>query len=326
MAGTAQNRESAGAGPGWSLVPAPGSDSGRRPGLDQTLRVRSLYERATQAQWTAGTDIDWSIEVPFGATLPDEFGFETAAFDSSPLSRRGRPMWDTFRWEWQAWMVSQFLHGERAALVVAARLIEAVPDENARLCAAAQAGDEARHVEVFSRYLDEHVSCGYPISPALGSLLADLLNRQAWDLTALGMQIIVEALAMAAFRMADQTFHDDLIKTITRLVARDEARHVSFGVLSLEGIYREMTAAERAEREDLVLEAAHLTRRRFLLEDLWERLEVPRADGVAFAAANPTMTTYRRTIFAKVVTALRGVGLMTPTVRAGLADLGLIAG
>jgi hypothetical protein len=290
----------------------------------QAPRLRALYEKAKQAQWNASSDIDWSVEVPFGAPLPDDSGYAMASFAASPLAHCGRPMWDTFRWELQSWMVSQFLHGEQGALVVAARLVETVPTIDSKFCAASQAADEARHVEVFSRYLREYVPAMYPVAPSLGDLITDIIDDARWDITALGMQIMVEALAMAAFRLADSTFHDDLIKQITRLVARDEARHVTFGVLSLKGIYREMTSAELADREEMVLEAAYLTRQRFLLEDVWSRLDVPRADGMAFARTDPMMVRYRRTVFAKVITVLRDIGLLTDRVRDGLRRLDLM--
>jgi hypothetical protein len=291
----------------------------------QAPQVLSLYERAKLSQWNAATDIDWTAEVPFGSPLPDDSGRTLIQFASSPLGRRGRAAWDAFRWELQAWMVSQFLHGEQGALVVAARMIEAVPDIESKHCAAIQAVDEARHVEAFSRYLREKVPAMYPVSPALGLLLRDILSDARWDITALGMQILIEALAMAAFRLASSTFHDDLIKEITRLVARDEARHVSFGVLALGGIYKDMSKAELADREEMVLEAAYLTRRRFLLEEVWERLDVPRVEGTEFAASNAVMISYRQAIFTKVVSSLRSIGLLTDRVRDGLLDLGLIS-
>lgn len=283
-----------------------------------------MYERAKGAQWNATTDVDWSIEVDFGAPLPDDSGYAMASFADSPLARGGRPMWDRFRWETQSWMVSQFLHGERAALTVAARLVEVMPDEVSRLCAAGQAIDEARHVEVFARYLDEKQPSAYLPSSSLSELLDDVLGDSRWDVTALGMQIVVEALAMAAFRMADRTFHDPLIRDISRRVARDEARHVSFGVISLEELYRELTAAELADRETLVLEAASLTRRRFLLEDVWERLDVPASAGAEYAAQDELMIRYRQAVFSKVVLALKGVGLLTDRVRSGLLALDLV--
>ncbi|QWF84790.1 hypothetical protein HUW46_08242 [Amycolatopsis sp. CA-230715] len=286
-------------------------------------RVRNLYDRARHAQWSVD-DIDWSIEVPFGAPLADDSAFAMSAFRESPMARRGRPMWDAFRWELQSWMVSQFLHGEQAALVVAGRLVETVPDLDSKMYAASQAVDEARHVDAFSRYLSEKVEHPYEVSEPLHQLLRDILSDARWDVTALGMQIMVEALAMAAFRLAERTFHDDLIKDITRLVARDEARHVAFGVLSLGGVYGELTTAERVEREELVLQAASLIRRRFLLDDVWQRLDVDRHEGTEFARRHQLMIAYRQAIFSRVGLALRQIGLMTERVREGLEGLGLL--
>nr|BFE59179.1 ferritin-like domain-containing protein [Dactylosporangium thailandense] len=287
-------------------------------------RLRSLYERAKHGQWNATTDLDWSTPVEFGGRLPEDSGFAMESFRSSPLARRGPGAWDAFRWELQSWMVSQFLHGEQGALVVAGRLVQVLPDLDSKFYAASQVVDEARHVEAFSRYLREKVPHPYAIAGSLRQLLSDVLSDNRWDVTALGMQIMVEALAMAAFRLANSTFHDDLIREITRLVARDEARHVSFGVLSLEGLYSELTTAERGDREELVLESAALIRRRFLLEDIWERLDVDRAEGMAYAAADPLMVAYRQAIFTKVVSALGKIGLLTTRVRDGLAALDLI--
>ncbi|MBM0236036.1 ferritin-like domain-containing protein [Micromonospora sp. ATA32] len=286
-------------------------------------RTGALYQRAKQMQWHVD-DVDWRLPVRFGAPLPDDSAFAMTAFAASPLARRGRPAWDAFRWELQAWMVSQFLHGEQAAMVVASRLVEVMPDLESKFYATTQAVDEARHVEVFSRYLRCNIAYPYPVSEPLLLMLTDILADSRWDVVALGMQIMVEALAMAAFRLAGSTFHDDLIKQITTLVARDEARHVSFGVMSLSGLYDRMTAAERAEREDLVLESAALIRRRFLLSDIWDRLEVPLREGSDFAARNELMVAYRQAIFSRVGHALGQIGLMTPRVRAGLASLDLI--
>ena len=287
-------------------------------------RILSLYEQGKAAQWNATTDVDWSAPVDFGAPLPDDSSYAIAAFDSSPLARLGRPAWDSFRWEFQSWMVSQFLHGEQGALVGTARLAELMPDVEAKYFAASQVGDEARHVEAFSRYLREHVATPYPISAPLTALLSDALTDRRWDVVALGLQIMVEALAMAAFRLANATFHDPLIKQITTLVGRDEARHVAFGVLALSDLYRELSDGERAERAEFVLEAAALMRRRFLLEDVWDRIGVDHDEGTAFAAENPMMIAYRQAIFAKVVSSLARIGLMTEQVRDGFGKLDLL--
>lgn len=286
-------------------------------------RIRALSEQAAGSRWTV-EDLDWSVHVPYGEPLPEDSWLGRASFVASPLYRRGPHMWDAFRWEFQSWMVSQFLHGEQGALVVAARLVELLPGVAAKLAAAGQVADEARHVQAFARYLGEKAPDTYPITPTLRSLLGDVLADSRWDVLALGMQIMVEALAMAAFRFAGSTFHDPLIRQITRFVARDEARHVSFGMLSLRAVYPQLTSAELAEREELVLESAALMRRRFLLEDVWERLDVDRDEGVTYAERDELMVRYRTAIFAKVVSALRAVGLLTPRVRAGFDQLGLL--
>lgn len=290
---------------------------------DGSSRLHALYDKAKRSQWDVASDVDWTLDVPFGEPLATS-AESLLSFHRSPLADRGCRANDRFRWELQSWMVAQFLHGEQAALVVAGRLVETLPDIDAKLCAASQAVDEARHVEAFSRYAREKLPDLYPVSPSLAALMRDVLADSRWDITTLGMQILVEALAMAAFRLANWTLHDDLIKRITSLVAGDEARHVSFGVLSLSDLYRELPAAELAEREDLVLEAAFLTRRRFLLAEVWERLDVPAETGAAFAVTEPTMIRYRQMLFAKIVGVLRNIGLLTDRVRGGLAELDLL--
>jgi hypothetical protein len=287
-------------------------------------RMRALYEFAKQAQWNATTDIDWSLDVPFGEPLQDYSSYVIASFENSPLMAHGRPMWDRFRWEFQAWMVSQFMHGEQGALLASARLVESLPDVESKYYASSQVVDEARHVEVFARYLRERVPSPYGISAPLLSLLADVLNASQWDMTALGMQVMIEPLAMASFRLAENTFHDDLIKQIAAHVARDEARHVSFGIQLLNGICPHMTGAELSMREEFILEAAHLLSQRFLLEDIWDRLGIDRREGMTFAATSPMMVGYRQTIFAKIVASLVRIGLMTDRVHDGFARMNLL--
>jgi hypothetical protein len=286
-------------------------------------QASSLYESAKRSQWNASTDIDWSLPVLYGSPLADDSVFAMSAFNKSPLARCGRPMWDAFRWELQSWMVGQFLHGEEGALIAAGRLIETLENIDAKLCAATQAVDEARHIETFSRYIRENVPDPYERSSALSSLLRSILSDSRWDVVSLGMQIVIEAVAMGAFRLADHTFHDGLIRQICRLVARDEARHVSLGILSLEKLYGELTRHELADREELVLESASLIRHRFLLDDIWDRLGVDRAAGVEFAATNELMIQYRRAIFARVMRSLAKIGLMTGHVVEGMERLQL---
>ena len=287
-------------------------------------RLRDLYHRNEDATWSSD-DVDWSIEVPYGEPLPgaDARFLELTAVDS-PLHHLGPAAVDVFRWEFQNWMVSQFLHGEQGALVAAARLVEVVPGIAAKSFAASQTADEARHVEVFSRYATDKLPHHYQISASLESWLADTLRDGRWDITQLGMHIIIEALAMASFRLGQTSFHDPLIRDLCARVARDEARHVAFGILSLEPAYDQMSSSELRDREEFVLAAANLMAERFLLTEIWERLDVDPVAGRAYARTSPMMSDFRRAVFAKVVTALRDVGLFTPRIRDELDRLRLL--
>ena len=151
---------------------------------------------------------------------------------------------------------SQFLHGEQGALLCTARIVETVPWIDAKYYAATQVMDEARHVEVFARYLDEKLSSQYPINANLKSLLDDILADSRWDITYLGMQIMVEGLALAAFGLMHHITDEPLLKQLLRYVMSDEARHVAFGVLSLQEYYKELSATELRERQEFAFDAA----------------------------------------------------------------------
>ena len=282
---------------------------------DRSSRVWKLYEKNKVSQWNATYDIDWSHEVEFGAELSEENGGRLASFvvgDGSPVPRE---LLTQFRWEYQAWMCSQFLHGEQGALVTTARLVETVPDMDAKTYAASQVADEARHVEAFSRYMDEKLGHVYPINPGLQTLLYDLLSESRWDIVYLGMQVVVEGLAITGLRLASSGFGDPVIRQITKMVAADEARHIAFGVTALNGMYNEVTTAELREREDFLLEAIQLMSRRFLLREVWERMELDPEKGVHFARHNPMMSTYRQMLFQQVIHVLRQLGMLSERVK-----------
>jgi hypothetical protein len=286
----------------------------RRPALTK------LYEKGKRSMWIVDEDIDFTKPVDFGSPLPLRGGERT----NGPMSRRSEADQNLFRWEVQAWMVSQFLHGEQGALVASARLIETLPDIDAKFYAAEQAFDEARHVEAYSKYLNNKLGRTYPIATSLASLLTDVMTEKNWDITYLGMQIMIEGLALASFGLASVMFHDDVIKQITDYVKRDEARHVSFGIIALSGVFSEMTNRERSEREDFVIEASQLMRDRFLMDEVWERFEIPAAEGREFALTNPNMTLFRAMLFSKIVPNLNKLGLLTPRVRTHFEKLDIL--
>ena len=284
----------------------------------------NLYEKSKRLQWNATTDIDWSIAVDRERLPPTVDPDMMNALLKPPRLLSYEDM-VRFRAHRNAWMLSKFMHGEQGALLATARIVETVPWHEAKLYAAAQVADEARHVEVYRRYLTEKLELSYPVNHHLQVLLDEIIRDSRWDMTYLGMQIMVEGLALAAFALMHFTEAEEpLIQQITSYVMRDEARHVAFGVLSLEELYRDMTDGERREREEFVIEAAVLMRDRLLMEEVWEPLGLPKKEWVEWSLTTPFLRGFRQMLFSKIVPNLKRLGLLTPRVREKFAELGVL--
>jgi predicted unusual protein kinase regulating ubiquinone biosynthesis (AarF/ABC1/UbiB family) len=289
----------------------------------QRPELSKLYSKAKRSQWNATTDIDWSIDVDpldsggLADYLPMMAAESFERFNAAERANAG--------YQFNAWITSQFLHGEQGALLATAKLVEQVPWVEAKHYGATQVMDEARHVEAYARYLNEKLELTYPVNDNLQQLLELVIADPRWDITYLGMQIIVEGIALAAFGLVHQYSSEPLIKEITRYVMADEARHVAFGALSLAGIYDDMTAAELRERKDFVVEAAWLMRDRFLATEVWERLGIPLDDGLLDASRSPMLQLFQRILFAKITPNLRKIGLLDDDLTARLTAIGAIA-
>jgi hypothetical protein len=284
----------------------------------------ALYEKGKRLQWNASVDIDWSIDVD-PERFPDFMPPEAVNALLNPPEHLSVKELTRMRVHQLGWMLSQFLHGEQGALLATARIVETVPWTEAKFYAASQVADEARHVEVYRRYLTEKLPFAFPVNPHLHTLLSQILREPRWDMTYLGMQIMVEGLALAAFGMLSMTNpHERLLQQITGYVIRDEARHVAFGVLSLEEVYKEMTAGELREREEFVVEAAHLMRERLLMREVWERLGYDVDVWLKWAIETPFMQGFRQMLFAKIVPNLKRLGLLTPRVRDAFDKMGVL--
>ena len=218
---------------------------------------------------------------------PAQMQWDEAAIAGTVLEKWDEKRFLQFGVENQNWLLSQFMHGEQGALLCTAKIVETVPWIDAKYYAATQVMDEARHVEVFSKYLDEKLSGHYPMNAHLGLLLDDIVGDSRWDMTYLGMQIMVEGLALAAFGFIHMMTTEPLLKKLLRYVMADEARHVAFGVLSLQEYYKELNAAELRERQEFAFEAAIRMKDRLVMQEVWERMEVPTADVIKVMQAAP---------------------------------------
>src|SRR4051794_38480926 len=247
--------------------------------------LRKLYEKAKVGQWNATTDLPWDTEVDIEKTVADDqaligTGVDPNAYIGTPVEKWGDAEWLAFGVEQRRWTLSQFLHGEQGALICTAKIVETVPWYDAKLYASTQVVDEARHVEVFGRYLKEKLGGQYQVNAHLRMLLDDIVNDSRWDMTYLGMQVMVEGLALAAFGFLYQMTEEPLLKKILRYVMSDEARHVAFGVLSLKEVYDGMTDAEMKDRQEFAFEAGVRMRDRFLSQEVWDQFGVNPRDVV----------------------------------------------
>ncbi len=285
--------------------------------------LMKLYEKAKTSQWNGETDLDWSIEVDTERLIredemrPSREMFAMLGIDvtGSPMERWNDDEWVRFAMERQNWMLSQFMHGEQGALNCTAKIVETVPWIDAKYYAATQVMDEARHVEVFAKYLDTKLDGHYPINHHLRMLLDDIIDDSRWDITYLGMQIMVEGLALASFGLLLQSTRDPLLQQLLRYVMSDEARHVAFGVISLKEYYENLSEAELLERQEFAFEAAVRMRDRFLSQEVWERLGVPIHDALRVlrgGASNEERNAdpFQQLLFSKIVPNSKKLGLL----------------
>jgi 1,2-phenylacetyl-CoA epoxidase catalytic subunit len=286
-------------------------------------RLLTLYEKGKEKQWNAQTRLDWSIDVDpeSGQNTPDQY-----------IPIYGSDMWEQLnekergelRHHVGSWMNSQFLHGEQGALICASKIVQTVPDVDSKFYAATQVMDEARHVEMYGKYVQEKLELAYPINPHLKALLNEVIADPRWDMTYLGMQVIIEGLALAAFALIRDFSEEPLAKAINTFVMQDEARHVAFGRLALRDFYPNVNQAERDEREEFVVEACYLMKDRFMAEEVWERMGLDVERCMKYVDESEMTQEFRKLLFSRIVPTVKDIGLWGPKVQKAYADMGVL--
>jgi hypothetical protein len=286
-------------------------------------RLLDLYQRGKDKQWDATKRIDWDQPVARENVIQtgDEFCPIYGSSQWEKLSQRER---DELSHHLSSWLFSQFLHGEQGALTVAARIVESVPDMDSKFYAATQAMDEARHVELFSRFMRDKIGMFYPVNPDLAKLLGDALSDSRWDMPYLGMQVLIEGLALAAFGVYRDIAKNSLVKQLLAYVMQDEARHVAFGRLALHDYYAGLSSAELADREEFVVEGCYLMRNRFTGREVYERLGFDVNECLEFTEHSPLQQAFRQLLFSRIVPCVKDIGLWGPKVQHAYVDLGVI--
>lgn len=291
--------------------------------------MRALYTRAKTGQWNSDTTLAWSTSVdpydPAKRLLPDGFlDFDALDALGPKLDKKER---QRLIHDLTTWMLSQFLHGEQGALFAAAQVTEAVQFFDGKLYGATQVMDEGRHVEVFHRYLDTKMEKLYQVNDNLFTIIDALMRDSRWDMKFLGMQIMVEGLALGAFGTLYRQTQEPLLKQLLKYVIQDEARHVHYGVLALRDHMKQLSDAERCEREDWSFEVALLMRNRFIAYEVYEEWFegiMPRAKWREFVTHTPGMHQFRQTMFSRLVPNLREIGLITPRLIPRYEKVGLL--
>lgn len=286
-------------------------------------RLLSLYEKGKQKQWDAAERLDWSIEVdcnnPMGVPEQTIAIYGSRVWDS--LGDKDKGM---VRHHLAAWQFSQFLHGEQGALICSSKIVHTVPGLDAKFYAATQVMDEARHMEVYSRYLREKLQLAYPINPSLKALLNDVISDSRWDMTYLGMQVLIEGLALAAFGLIRDNASEPLAQALNTYVMQDEARHVAFGRLTLREYYPQLTQAERDEREEFCIEACYQMQERFVGEEVWRNLDIDADECIDYMRGSQHFKAFRSHLFSRIVPTLNDLGLFGDKMRHAFSEMGII--
>ena len=289
---------------------------------DADTRIKKLYELGKKLNWNGSIDLDWDNHIG-----KDEFPMkaELIARMEGPLSMLPEDQKLQYMRHDQAWALSQFLHGEQGALLVASQLVSCAPTYQAKIYAASQTFDEARHVEVFNRYIQRVHGMEYPINKNLKALLDKILTDPRWDLKFIGMQIIIEGLALAAFQTTKETTNCPLLRQLVHYVIRDEARHVTFGVNYLEEFLQTLTEEELEDRAMFCYEACVIMRDRIINTELPAKWFNMSEDDIRELIANDeTNDQFRNLLFTRVLPNLKRIGLLTDAVKPLYEELGLL--
>ncbi|PCI64522.1 MAG: aminobenzoate oxygenase [Kordiimonadales bacterium] len=289
---------------------------------DDRKDLLSLYGKGKSAQWDTDERLDWSHEMdpdnPLG--LPIELFPLYGADFFMKMSKKEQG--EAVRHQ-AAWANSQFLHGEQGALICTAKIVQNVPDMEAKFYASTQVMDEARHVETYKK-LVEKIGVAYPITQPLKTLLDQVLSDGRWDMTYLGMQVVIEGLALAAFANIRDHAKDPLAAAANAYVMQDEARHVAFGRIALRQYYPELTQQERNEREEFLIEACYLMRDRFKSTEVWETLGYPLKECDEFVENSQGMQMFRTNLFSRIVPIVKDIGLWGDKIQGAYGKMGIL--
>ncbi len=288
-------------------------------------KLWQMYERGKQKQWDAEKRIDWSLYID--PEDPTEVGDHALPLYGSPIiARMTQKERAAARVHYQAWQFSQFMYGEQGAVVGVAKLLQRAPNVEIQMFAATQVVDEARHLEAYSKLLTDKYGITYPVVQPLSRLAEQTFSDRRWDINSLGLQILIEGLALGSFALLRDQSKNPLIVSINAYVMEDEARHVGFGRRILAPYYAGLSDAERKDREEFVIEASYMLHDRlFATESVWENLGLPVKECLTWIRESGFQKAWSSTLFSRIVPAIRSIGLWSPAVQKAYAQMGVLS-
>ncbi len=289
---------------------------------DGRKQMMHLYQKGKDMQWDAVNRIDWSLELDEEnpMQIPDEMG---GIYDTPVWAKMSEKERAELRRHMQSWTTSQFMQGEQAALICAAKIVQQVPDLDAKFYASTQVMDEARHVEAYKKLI-ERFGVAYPMTKPLQTLVDQALRDSRWDMTYLAMQVVIEGLALAAFNNIREISKNPLAQQVNAYVMQDESRHVAFGRLTLRDYYPHLTQKERDEREEFLVEACYHMRDRFEARELYEHLGLPVDEIVEAQRESGYQQMFRTMLFQRIVPIVRDIGLWSDKIQAAYGEMGVL--
>ncbi len=289
--------------------------------------LNALYEKGKVGQWNAQLDLDWSTSVEADEWTLDPQGSMLAQvvqlMGGSEAAQKEATRDET------AYVISQLLHGEQAALQLCGQLTNVCSEIDQKLYAASQVIDEARHVEVFAKFLREKMGTVHPIGADLKTLLDVLLQAEGMEKKVLGMQTLFEGMAVGIMDMIRRDSRNNLLRNMLHRVEQDEARHAAFGVLNMRRIVRDASRDSMEDMEDWafgILETLNANQQLEMLR-LFEGKYGYEAEAVVAATvrlpdfADLNSTPYMHT----VIPNLRNLGLITERTEDHWRRVGMMA-
>lgn len=293
----------------------------------ELAELRALYEKGKRNQWNATDDVDWSIPVSKDDWIGDPHLSRLAML----LQKMGadEATCKAAMFDEMAYVVSQLLHGEQAALQICGQLTNACPTTDEKYYAAQQAADEARHTEVMARFLSEKMGTLYPISPVNKQLLDKLLAADGYYKKALGMQTLFEGIAMGVLDALSNFLTNPLFVDIMQRVKIDESRHAAFGVLTMRRVVRDVSEEERAELEDwtfTVLESLNANQQVAMMRELGPKYGIDPERWVRGLLRHQDWPTFNSYVYMHTVMPnLKRMGLVTERTEGKYRQLGMLS-